>query len=403
VADPMAASVILAVAVGVLVLGLVILWFIVRRRRPPGSPPVRGGPTRTEHAATHHAIWMPVAQELGLTLQAPEHQDADLDSTTPCTVLRMTGRRRDVGVTIEVHIPIPIPAGVWKRLQEGRSVDATSREAVMNLDGLRIIVDVPISAPLPAGLDVGPKTTASQALRRMGRSDLGTGSPALDEQVRVHGDHAGDTRALLEDPRVRTALGHLARLDGQYRWVAEHVRISVQPGRLPGFRPGRIQAHADAATGLAGAAARRQAAPWRQLGEATGLVWTGKALQGRISGVPVSVECGFDRGTAKVTVGAAFCALRLAASDPGGPGEPVRFPDPVLGRALAGRTTDPFLARRVLADETCITHLLEVLRGTEGAALVDGSLRIPVRPDADTPEVLRAAVRLAQRLVRRNR
>jgi len=402
-ADPMTASIILAAAVGVVVLGLLILWLMVGRRRPLRELPVRGRPTRTEHAATHHAIWMPVAQELGLTLEPPEQQDPSTDDPTTRTVIRMTGRRRDVGVTVEVHIPTAIPASVWKRLQDGRGVDATSRAVVMALDGFRILVDVPISAPLPAGLDVRPRTAAGHALQLVGLKDLGTGNPVLDNQIHVQGDHAGDTRALLEDRRVQTALGHLSRLDVPYRWIAERVRITVHPARVPGFRPGRVQAHADAATGLASAAAMRQAAPWRELGGTLGLDWTGTGLQGRVSGVPLSVECGFDRGTAVVMVAAAFGALRLAATDPGGPGEPVKFPNPVLGRALAGRTTDPFLARRVLSDEACMTGLIDVLRGTEGAALVDGTLRIPVRPAPDTPERLEAAVRLAQRLVRRNR
>ena len=382
--------------IGLAVAVLILLGVVLRTQFARGarSAPVtlQGRDRAREHAATHHAIWLPVVQELGLPVRAEVEGQG--------TRLRMTGHRRDVALTLDVHIPWAFSAEVWHDLREGRGIGAEREVEADALEQLRLELDVPTDAPMPDGLQVGLETGRSRAMRYLGVHDVQTGDPALDARIRVRGDDRHAVRGLAMDPRVRAALARVARLDLPFTWTAEGIRLTAHPHRVHRFRPGQAKEYADACTGLAAAAAARQWAPWGKLGSALDLARAGQRLSGTISGVAVRIDARFDEGLAEVDVGKALRPLHLAASDPGGPGDPVKFPDPLLAKALAGRTRDKFLARRVLSDEPTATALVEVLGGTDGAALVDGVLRLPIRPGEDTPGIIRAAVALSSRLVR---
>ena len=396
----MAAMVMLAVLLAIVVVGLIILWLAVRKRKSsPRVLPMRK-PTPSEHGATHHAIWLPVAQELGLDLHPPEQCDAASPESTPSTLLRLTGKRRGASLTVEVQIPTLLPAGVWQRMRTGKGMDRTNRHTAQALRDFQVRVDAPLAAPTPDGLRVVPRSAKGQVRTSGSAQEVSSGNRALDELVQVHGTDRDRTRAIVSDARVQTALTRLARLGVPFDWSKKAVTITAHPADIDRFRPGLAQAYADAAAGLVAAAEARHAAPWQKLGKATGLQWSGRSLKGRISGVPVEVDAGFDTGVATVQVSAAFRALRLAIHDPGGPGDPVKFPAPELARSLSGRTTDKFLARRVLSDETTITALLALLHRSDGAALVDGTIRLPVLPDDRTPAMLQAAADVSRRLSR---
>jgi hypothetical protein len=375
----------------IILLGLVARAHLAQGpRAAPTSP--QGRARANEHAATHHAIWLPVVQELGLAMRA--------DIVGRGTRLRMTGTRRAVALTIDVHIPWLFSASVWRTLAEGGGFVAESGDWLEALEALRLEIHVPVSAPMPAGLRVSLESGSSHALHYIGIHDVPTGDPALDDKVRVLGDDRDAVQALVTDPRVRTALARVARLDLPFIWSPEGVRLTAQPHRIHQFRPGQLKEHADASAGLAAAAIARQWAPWARLGGSLGLSREGDRLIGTLSGVQVQIETRFDQGVATIDVGKALRPLRLAASDPGGPGDSIKFPNPVLAAALSGRTRDKFLARRVLSDEVSATALVEVLRGTEGASLVDGTFRLPICPDSDAADAIRAAVVLSRRLLR---
>lgn len=343
----------------------------------------RGRAHAREHAATHHAIWLPVAQELGLAMHAGVEGAA--------TRLRMSGSRRGVAITLDVHIPWAVAATIWQALREGQGGTAGTA------GDLRLTLSVPLTAPMPPGLDIRRRTAGAPG---WAHGEPSLGDPALDAALQIQGGDRAATQALLTDTRVLAALARVARLGLPFACTEGAVTLTAHPLRIASFRPGQAKEHADASAGLAAALHERQAAPWRALAARLGLTHGGSGLSGAISGVAVGIDAGFDAGIAVVDVGAALRPLHIAGRDPGGPGDPIRFPPPGLSGALAGRTRDKFLARRVLADATTAGALLAVIGGTPGAALVDGTLRLPIRPGPDAVSTLEAAVALSRRLVR---
>jgi hypothetical protein len=381
---------------GLLALGIllptVLLLGLYFRARAGGAPrPAAPGPSdgarASEHAATHHAIWLPVAQELGL--------EARTEPTGRATALRLAGRRRDVPVAITVHIPWALPAGIWEALATPGTTRPPGGARPADLTELRVEIEVPASTPLPDGLRVG---TAAPGRGYGSRDAVQVGDPALDARLHARADDRAAAQALLSDARLRTALARLVRTEQRFEWSGSGVRMTLHPDRVPRFRPVQVRELADACAGLVLAAAARHAAPWQGLGGALGLPWRGDRLQGAVQGVRVEVDAGFDRGVALVDVGGPLKALRIGTADPGGPGERIKMPTEALAAGLAGRTRDKFLAQRVLRDGPTAAALLRLLQGTPGARLMDGHIELPIAAEPAAAGAVRDAVALSRRL-----
>ena len=255
-------------------------------------------------------------------------------------------------------------------------------------------VSVAVATALPRGLHLRPETAGSETLRYLGVQDVQLGDAALDSALHVSCDQPERLRALLATAPGERALQALARTPGLS--LAEGaVRLDVE-----GECPERLGALLGSASRVAADLEAASRAGIEGLASAMGLVRRGDVVEGEREGLRFAACLTASGG--RVTVGlpaAAPAGLAIVAADrPDPDGLPVALADPILGRLVTVRASEPVEAAAAFSGATT-EAVLGVVRGHPGARLSDGEIVVPV-PDAHDPEALRRALEDALALAR---
>ena len=192
-------------------------------------------------------------------------------------------------------------------------------------------------------------------------------------------------------PQVVLVVGRTG--SGKSRLV-DHVARGLDEGGWMEVVALRYHAPAETDDGYRGAV-QRILNPWNDTREEAGRV-----AQGQREGLRFAACLTASGG--RVTVGlpaAAPAGLAIVAADrPDPDGLPVALADPILGRLVTVRASEPVEAAAAFSGATT-EAVLGVVRGHPGARLSDGEIVVPV-PDAHDPEALRRALEDALALAR---
>ena len=313
----MTAMVMLAVLLAIVVVGLIILWLAVRKRKSSSRVLPMRKPTPSEHGATHHAIWLPVAQEPGPRPAPPEQCDAASPESTPSTLLRLT---EATGCVAHRRSADPDPSASGRGNGCAPARDGPHEPTHAQAPRLPGAGRCPPGRAHPDGLRVVPRSAKGQV------RTSGSAQETHLEIVPWTNSRAGTRHRQVQDlsdrvdARVQTAAHPACPTRGSLRVEQEggdHHRASRRHRSLPTrTRPGLRRR--SGRTGRGGRSPPR--GPMAETGQGDRTAVVRQVAEGRISGVPVEVDAGFDTGVATVQVSAAFRALRLAIHDPGGPG-----------------------------------------------------------------------------------
>lgn len=260
-------------------------------------------------------------------------------------------------------------------------------------------VSVEVAAPLPLGLHLRQETAGSETLRYLGVQDVQLGDAMLDSALHVSCGEPERIRALAETAAGRRALGALARRPG----------LSVHEGRVrcdaEGERPERLVELLDEATSVAADLESAVRVGLDGFAAGLGLARVEDRVSGECDGLRFEAMLKAAHGVVVVWLPegapAGLCIVHADAPEPGG--RPVPLANPILGRLVAVRASDPASAAGAL-DEQATEAVLAVIRGHEGARVERGEVVLPVRAVHDPgafSAALGDALALARSLVRR--
>jgi len=257
--------------------------------------------------------------------------------------------------------------------------DRSGRKQLIEPQGLaRVEIGLPTRMPL--GLRVLSMGLAQGMVVALGGQDIELGDEYLDPLVRVRGDEVEGCRSLLSTAAVRNALTPCAG-NPRASLDLDGTRLSYrETGPVGLLDPGRTL---ELALRLGRSLVEAAEAPWTGLARSRGLQLAhsrdgeGRTLSGRVGEVDVKVVLGADphdpdapqtRVTASISPPLPG-GLRLRGRARGVPRAGISTGDPVLDGVVDVVTSDPDLARAVLAQGELTGPVLELLHGHPGSTV----------------------------------
>jgi len=270
------------------------------------------------------------------------------------------------------------PQSVEFVLEEGPGSARLTSYASARGDGLRLIVEVPLSRSLPE-MTLTPKGLVG------GGEDVLTGDKKFDKKWLLRAGRP-DAARLAFGPSARSALSDLklteVKVVGAVLRLTQDDGVPSVPLMVAAFRLARA---------LTGGA-------WRRLAEELGLVMEGEVLTGFIEDREVRIQ--LWGGNTRVVVRVPGHGLTACHKDHA-KFRGVPIDNPVVSSLIAVKG-DPALLNEMLTDEALVGPLLEVVHGHPGSQVDPTGVTLHVEGVAteDLRELVPKALRLAHALAR---